>query len=155
MLSLSALTSLGHEAEIAMHARGALTNGLTPQDIAEVLLHTGVYAGIPAANKAFAVAAGVIAEVEGARASEVSGQARRRSSHARRLLTQPDDVPALQLPAAPCLRRPVDRDGPICQYGLRVGTRVDQPGELEELPEPDAVTVEGYVAHSTMVAPLH
>lgn len=73
MLSLSALTSLGHEAELAMHVRGALTNGLSPADIAEVLLHTAIYAGVPAANKAFSVAARVIAEVEGAGGQNGSG----------------------------------------------------------------------------------
>ena len=39
-----------------MHLRAALRNGLTPEQIAEVLLHTAVYAGVPAANRAFAVA---------------------------------------------------------------------------------------------------
>ena len=56
IVTLTALTALRAENEIAMHVRAAITNGLTPQDIAEVLLHTAVYAGVPAANSAFAIA---------------------------------------------------------------------------------------------------
>jgi 4-carboxymuconolactone decarboxylase len=59
-ITLSVLTALGRENEIAMHVRGALRNGLEPAEIAEVLLHTAVYAGVPAANAAFAVAQKVI-----------------------------------------------------------------------------------------------
>src|SRR5437588_4364869 len=55
-ITLAALTSVRAENEIAMHVRAALRNGLTPEEIAEVLLHTAVYAGVPAANAAFAVA---------------------------------------------------------------------------------------------------
>jgi alkylhydroperoxidase/carboxymuconolactone decarboxylase family protein YurZ len=54
------LTALGRENEIAMHVRGALRNGLTAAEIGEVLLHTAVYAGVPASNAAFAVAQRVI-----------------------------------------------------------------------------------------------
>ena len=50
------------EAELATHVRGALRNGLTPEQIAEVFLHAGIYAGVPAANRAFAVAQQVLAE---------------------------------------------------------------------------------------------
>ncbi len=56
MITLAVLTALGREHEIAMHVRAALTNGLTREEIAEVLLHTSVYAGVPAANRAFAIA---------------------------------------------------------------------------------------------------
>jgi 4-carboxymuconolactone decarboxylase len=63
-ITLAALTALGREAEIAMHVRAALRNGCTAAEIAEVLLHTAVYAGVPAANQAFAVAKRVIEEVE-------------------------------------------------------------------------------------------
>jgi 4-carboxymuconolactone decarboxylase len=62
MITLSVLTALGREAEIAIHVRGALRNGLTPEQISEVLIHTAVYAGVPAANAAFAIAQRVIAE---------------------------------------------------------------------------------------------
>jgi 4-carboxymuconolactone decarboxylase len=61
-ITLSVLTALGRENEIAMHVRGALRNGLEPAEIAEVLLHTAVYAGVPAANAAFAIAQKVIAD---------------------------------------------------------------------------------------------
>lgn len=56
MVTLAVLTALGREHEIAMHVRAALTNGLTREEIGEVLLHTSVYAGVPAANRAFAIA---------------------------------------------------------------------------------------------------
>jgi len=55
-ITLTALTALGRENEIAMHVRAARRNGLTEEEIAEVLLHTAVYAGVPAANSAFAIA---------------------------------------------------------------------------------------------------
>jgi 4-carboxymuconolactone decarboxylase len=56
MITLAVLTALGREHEIAMHVRAALGNGLTKEEIGEVLLHTAVYAGAPAANRAFAIA---------------------------------------------------------------------------------------------------
>jgi 4-carboxymuconolactone decarboxylase len=62
MITLTALTALGRENEIEMHVRGALRNGLTPEEIGEVLLHTAIYAGVPAANAAFAIAQRVLAE---------------------------------------------------------------------------------------------
>jgi 4-carboxymuconolactone decarboxylase len=61
-ITLAVLTALGRENEIAMHVRAARTNGLTPEEIGEVLLHTAVYAGVPAANAAFAIAQSVLAE---------------------------------------------------------------------------------------------
>ena len=62
IVTLTALVALRQEHELALHLRGALRNGLTREQIAEVLLHTAVYAGVPAANSAFAVAAQVLAE---------------------------------------------------------------------------------------------
>ena len=62
-LTLALLAALGHEAELALHVRAAVANGLTAEEIGEVLLHTAVYAGVPAANSAFAVAARVLAEL--------------------------------------------------------------------------------------------
>ncbi|HWE10983.1 MAG TPA: 4-carboxymuconolactone decarboxylase [Solirubrobacteraceae bacterium] len=59
-VTLSVLTALGRENEIEMHVRGALRNGLSPAEIGEILLHTAVYAGVPAANAAFAIAQRVI-----------------------------------------------------------------------------------------------
>lgn len=62
-ITLAVLTALHCEQEIAMHVRAAITNGLTAEEIAEVLLHTGVYAGVPAANAAFAIAQRTLAEL--------------------------------------------------------------------------------------------
>ena len=56
MLTLALLTALGAEHELGMHVRGAVTHGLTTAEIGEVLLHSAVYAGVPAANRALAVA---------------------------------------------------------------------------------------------------
>lgn len=65
VITLSVLTALGRENEIALHVRGALRNGLTADEIAELLIHTSVYAGVPAANAAFAIAQRVIEEEAG------------------------------------------------------------------------------------------
>lgn len=65
MITLALLTALDHDAELAMHVRGALRLGIGPRQIQEVLLHAGVYAGIPAANRAFAIAAKIVATGEG------------------------------------------------------------------------------------------
>ena len=64
-ITLAALVSVRAEKELALHVRASLRNGLRPEEIAEVLLHTAVYAGVPAANAAFAVAREVLRE-EGA-----------------------------------------------------------------------------------------
>lgn len=61
-ITLAVLTALGREGEIAMHVRAARTNGLTHEEISEVLLHTAVYAGVPAANAAYSIAQRVLAE---------------------------------------------------------------------------------------------
>ena len=62
MITLAALTAVRAEGEIELHVRAALRNGLTPEEIGEVLLHTAVYAGVPAANAAFAIAQRVLEE---------------------------------------------------------------------------------------------
>jgi 4-carboxymuconolactone decarboxylase len=62
MITLATLTALRAENEVEMHVRAALRNGLTPEEISEVLLHTAVYAGLPAANAAFAIAQRVLEE---------------------------------------------------------------------------------------------
>ena len=64
-ITLTALTALGHHHELAMHVRAALRNGLTPDEIKEVLLQAAIYCGVPAANRAFAIAQEVLA-AEGA-----------------------------------------------------------------------------------------
>jgi 4-carboxymuconolactone decarboxylase len=55
-ITLAVLTALGREHELGLHIRAAGNNGLSPHEIGEVLLHTAVYAGVPAANAAFAIA---------------------------------------------------------------------------------------------------
>ena len=62
IVTLTVLAALQHENELAMHVRAALRNGLTPEQIREVLLQVAVYAGVPAANRAFAVAQRVLSE---------------------------------------------------------------------------------------------
>lgn len=62
VITLTALVAHGHLAELELHLRGALRNGLTREEIVEVLLQTAIYSGVPAANSAFAVAKRVLAE---------------------------------------------------------------------------------------------
>lgn len=64
-VTLALLCALGHLDELELHVRAALRNGLSPSEIGEVLLHTAVYAGVPAANSAFARAQSILHE-EGA-----------------------------------------------------------------------------------------
>ena len=61
-ITLAVLTALRAEGELGIHVRGALRNGLEPEEIAEVLIHTAVYAGVPAANSALAIAQSVFDE---------------------------------------------------------------------------------------------
>ncbi|MEA2310998.1 MAG: 4-carboxymuconolactone decarboxylase [Solirubrobacteraceae bacterium] len=63
MITLAVLCALRAEEELALHVRAAVRNGLTPEEIREVLLHTAVYAGIPAANSAMAIAQRTLAEL--------------------------------------------------------------------------------------------
>jgi 4-carboxymuconolactone decarboxylase len=62
IVTLTALVAGGHLAELELHLRGALRNGLSRDEVVEVLLQTAVYCGVPAANSAFAVAQRVLAE---------------------------------------------------------------------------------------------
>ncbi|MGW4031319.1 bifunctional 3-oxoadipate enol-lactonase/4-carboxymuconolactone decarboxylase PcaDC [Streptomyces sp. NPDC004838] len=62
VISLTALVSGGHLTDLASHTRAALRNGLTPDEIREILMHTAVYCGVPAANAAFGVVRTVIQE---------------------------------------------------------------------------------------------
>jgi 4-carboxymuconolactone decarboxylase len=61
-ITLTALTALNHHHELALHVRAALRNGLTPDEIKEVLLQAAIYCGVPAANRAFAIAQEVLEE---------------------------------------------------------------------------------------------
>jgi 4-carboxymuconolactone decarboxylase len=62
-LTLALLAALRYEHELAMHVAAAVRLGVTPDEIREVLLHTAVYAGAPAANAAFATAQRVLDEI--------------------------------------------------------------------------------------------
>jgi len=66
-ITLMALIALNREHELAMHIRAALRNGLSREEIGEVLLQSAIYCGVPAANGAFAVFRDVVAEEEGDR----------------------------------------------------------------------------------------
>ena len=61
-ITLALLAALGRDEELALHVRAARRNGLTPEEIGEVLLHTAVYAGVPAANAAYTIAQRVLDE---------------------------------------------------------------------------------------------
>lgn len=63
-ITLSTLVALGKLEELEMHVRAALHNGLSVDEIKEVLLHSAIYCGLPAANAAFAVAQRVLDEYD-------------------------------------------------------------------------------------------
>ena len=63
-ITLTALVAHGHLTELELHLRAALRNGLSRDEIVEVLLQSAIYCGVPAANSAFAVARRVLAEEE-------------------------------------------------------------------------------------------
>jgi 4-carboxymuconolactone decarboxylase len=56
LITVAMLAALGREHELAMHVKAAVRNGLTAEQIREVLLQVAVYAGVPAANRAFPIA---------------------------------------------------------------------------------------------------
>ena len=64
LITLTALVARGHHEELAMHLRAARTNGLTNDEIKELLLQTAIYCGVPEANTAFRVAQDVLAEID-------------------------------------------------------------------------------------------
>lgn len=72
MLNIALLAALGHHEELALHVRGALKNGVSEAEIAEVLLQVAVYAGVPAANSAFRIAKEVLREVHAPKAENGS-----------------------------------------------------------------------------------
>jgi 4-carboxymuconolactone decarboxylase len=61
-ITVAMLVALNRNEELATHLRGALRNGVTEDELKEVLLQTTIYCGVPAANTAFGVAARVLAE---------------------------------------------------------------------------------------------
>jgi 4-carboxymuconolactone decarboxylase len=62
IVTLTVLAALQHENELAMHVKAALRNGLSPEQIQEVLLQVTIYAGVPVGNRAFAAAQRALAE---------------------------------------------------------------------------------------------
>jgi len=64
-ITVMALVALNREGELAMHLRAALRNGLSREEIKEILLQSAIYCGVPAANGAFAVFREVMAEHDG------------------------------------------------------------------------------------------
>jgi 4-carboxymuconolactone decarboxylase len=64
MLTLAMLAALGKYDELAMHIRATRNTGVTPDELREVFLHVSVYAGVPAANSAFAIAKRIFKELE-------------------------------------------------------------------------------------------
>ena len=62
MITLTALIARGHHEELAMHVRAALRNGLSVDEIKEVILQSAIYCGVPDANTAFRIASGVLTE---------------------------------------------------------------------------------------------
>jgi 4-carboxymuconolactone decarboxylase len=63
LVTIAMLAALGKENELAMHIRATENTGVTPDEVREVLLQVAVYAGVPAANSAFAVAKRVYGEL--------------------------------------------------------------------------------------------
>jgi 4-carboxymuconolactone decarboxylase len=61
-ITVAMLVALNRNDELALHIRAALTNGVTVDELKEILLQTAIYCGVPAANTAFGVAARVLAE---------------------------------------------------------------------------------------------
>lgn len=71
MLNLAMLTALNRAAEVKLHVRGAINNGVTVEEIKEVLLHATVYCGIPAGLDAFKAANEVLTEMKAVGSSTV------------------------------------------------------------------------------------
>ncbi len=69
-ITLTALVALGHLEELKMHVRAAIRNGLTEDEIKEVLLQSAIYCGVPAANSAFAVAQRALEDFDGLQESQ-------------------------------------------------------------------------------------
>jgi 4-carboxymuconolactone decarboxylase len=62
LITIAILAALGRQEELAMHLRASAAAGATPEQVREALMHVAVYAGVPAANSAFALARGIFAE---------------------------------------------------------------------------------------------
>ena len=64
LITLATLIALNRGEEFRMHARAAITNGVTREELKELILHAGIYCGLPAANAAFLIAQKVLAELD-------------------------------------------------------------------------------------------
>ena len=73
IVTLTALASLRHWNELGMHVKAAIRNGLTREEIQQVLLQVAVYAGVPVGNHAFAIAQAALDEIDASGASGASG----------------------------------------------------------------------------------
>ena len=73
MLTITLLAALGHHDEMAMHVRATANTGASAADVQEALLHVAVYAGVPAANPAFAIAKRVLAEMTAGSSADGEG----------------------------------------------------------------------------------
>ncbi|ESX93477.1 4-carboxymuconolactone decarboxylase [Mesorhizobium sp. M1060] len=72
IVTLALLAALGHDEEVAMHLRATANTGASRDDICEAFLHVAIYAGVPAANRAFRIAKEVFSEMDGSRAGHAS-----------------------------------------------------------------------------------
>jgi 3-oxoadipate enol-lactonase/4-carboxymuconolactone decarboxylase len=64
LVTIALLAALGHEEELALHIRGTKNTGVTEEDVKEVLLHAGIYAGVPTTNKAMKIAKKIFEELK-------------------------------------------------------------------------------------------
>lgn len=64
IVTIALLAALGHKEEVAMHVRATVNTGASAEDIKEALLHVAVYAGVPAANRAFRIAKEELGKLE-------------------------------------------------------------------------------------------
>ena len=67
IVTLALLAALGHDEEVAMHVRATANTGASRDDICEAFLHVAIYAGVPAANRAFRIAKEVFSEMDGSK----------------------------------------------------------------------------------------
>ncbi|PYB72532.1 MULTISPECIES: 4-carboxymuconolactone decarboxylase [Rhizobium] len=70
MITIALLAALGHDEEVAMHVRATANTGASREDITEALMHVAIYAGVPAANRAFKIAKHVFDKMD---AGEIGG----------------------------------------------------------------------------------
>jgi len=68
IVTIALLAALGHDEEVAMHVRATANTGATRDDVCEALMHVAVYAGVPAANRAFKIAKEVYAKIDAEKA---------------------------------------------------------------------------------------